>query len=219
MSGAARAQASAYCIPDIDGRGPLAEAARAMAALGATRAERGASLVELLVGLALLGLVMAGALTLLAGGLEAWQWGMARVDAQQAARAGLERMAGELRLAGYDPRGAGLAAIVVAEPDRVVLQHDLNASGVIDPTRERVSYLVRGGVLRRDAGGGAQPLAEGVRALSLLYRDEAGTATTDPAAVRSVRIRLEVGARAPTLTLETEIGLRNAGAARAAPAP
>jgi hypothetical protein len=190
-----------------------------MAAWGAARAESGASLAELLVGLGLMGLVMAGALSLLAGGLEAWQWGVARVDAQQAARAGLERMAGELRLAGYDPRGAGLAAIVVAEPGRVVLQHDLNASGAIDPTRERVTYLVRGGVLRRDAGGGAQPLAEGVRALSLLYRDEAGAETADPAAVRSVRIRLEVGTRAPTLTVETEVGLRNATAARAAPAP
>jgi hypothetical protein len=157
---------------------------------------------------------MAGALSLLAGGLEAWQWGMARVDAQQAARAGLERMAGELRLAGYDPRGAGLAAIVVAEPDRVVLQHDLNASGAIDPTRERVAYLVRGGVLRRDAGGGAQPLAEGVRALSLVYRDAAGAETSDPAAVRAVRVQLEVGARPPTLTLETEVGLRNAVPAR-----
>jgi hypothetical protein len=208
-----------YPILDIDGRRAVAEPARAMVAWGAARAESGASLAELLVGLGLMGLVMAGALSLLAGGLEAWQWGVARVDAQQAARAGLERMAGELRLAGYDPRGAGLAAIVVAEPDRVVLQHDLNASGAIDPTRERVSYLVRGGVLRRDAGGGAQPLAEGVRTLSLLYRDAAGAETTDPAAVRSVRIRLEVGARAPTLTLETEVGLRNAASVRAAPAP
>jgi type II secretory pathway component PulJ len=190
-----------------------------MAERGVARADEGASLIELLVGLGLLGLVMAGALALLAGGLEAWRWGMARVDAQQAARAGLERMAGELRLAGYDPRGAGLAAIVVAEPDRVVLQHDLNASGAIDPTRERVTYLVRGGVLRRDAGGGAQPLAEGVRALRLRYRDEAGADTADPAAVRRVRIELEVGARAPTLTLETEVGLRNAPAAPAATSP
>src|SRR5688500_1270429 len=82
---------------------------RAMHPDRAAREEAGTSLVEILVGLGLMGLAMAGALALLARGLDAWQWGVARVDAQQAARAGLERMAGELRLAGYDPRGAGLA--------------------------------------------------------------------------------------------------------------
>ena len=77
--------------------------------------------------------------------------------ALNAARVALERMARELREAGYDPASVGIEAVVVAEPARVVFQRDLNGNGVIDPTRERVTYLLRAGesTLRRDAGGRA----------------------------------------------------------------
>ena len=74
-------------------------------------------------------------------------------------RYALERMASELREAGYDPTAAGIAPVVVAEPTRVEFLRDMNGNGVIDPTRERVTYVLRAGesILRRDAGGGAQP--------------------------------------------------------------
>src|SRR3989304_6020528 len=73
-------------------------------------------------------------------------------DAQQSARIALERMTRELREAGYDPTGLGLPALVVAGPTRVAFQRDLNGNGVLDPTRERVTYLLRGRGLRRAAG-------------------------------------------------------------------
>src|SRR5216684_5812802 len=137
------------------------------------RRPAGYSLAELLVALGLLGLVMAATALLLQSGLAAWGWGASRVEAQQSARAALERMARELREAGYDPTGAGIEAVLVAEPTRVVFQRDLNANGLIDPTRERVTYLLRPKetTLRRDAGGGAQPLAANVRRFALFYLD------------------------------------------------
>lgn len=175
----------------------------------------GFTLVELLVVTAVLGLVMAGALGLLDAGMRGYALGAARVEAQQAARVGLERMAKELRQAGYDPSGAGLGAIEVAEPTRLTFLADLNGNGVIDPTRERVTYLLRDGVLRRDAGGGAQPIAEGVRRLELSYADRDGVATADPARVRAIRIRIETGGtrhgRAPGVVMDTEVALRNDG--------
>jgi len=101
----------------------------------------------------------------------------------------------KLREAGYDPTVAGIAPVVVAEPTRIAFQRDFNGNGVVDPTRERVTYLLRVGetILRRDAGGGAQPVINGVRAFRLTYLDRAGLETVDPAAVTAVRIRLEVG--------------------------
>jgi hypothetical protein len=154
---------------------------------------------------------MASTLTLLHLGLRAWVWGAARVDAQQSARYAVERMASELREAGYDPTVAGIAPVVLAEPARVVFQRDFNGNGVVDPTRERVTYLLRPGetILRRDAGGGAQPVVEQVRAFRLTYLDRVGAETTDAAAVTAVRIRLEVGATGSAVIVETQATLRN----------
>jgi type II secretory pathway component PulJ len=181
--------------------------------MGEGRAEAGHSLVELLVATAVMGLLMAATLSILQSGLAAWSWGSGRVGAQQAIRVALERMGRELREAGYDPASAGVEAVVVAEPTRIVFQRDLNGNGLIDPTHERVTYLLRGGetTLRRDAGAGAQPIAEGVRRFALLYFDKDGAPTADPALIASVRIELEVGGRTgPEATMATQITLRNA---------
>src|SRR5574342_810066 len=169
------------------------------------RAQVGHSLVDVLVATAVMGLVMSATLSMLQAGLAAWGWGTGRVDAQQAIRAALERMAHELREAGYDPGGAGFEAILVAESGRIVFQSDLNGNGVIDPTRERVTYLLRPGetTLRRDAGGGAQPLAESVRRLALFYLDKDGAPTADPARIASVRIEIEAGRAKPEATMAT----------------
>ena len=181
--------------------------------MSAWRAPGGYSLPDLLVSTAVAGLVLAAMLGILRSGLSAYGWGAARVSAQQGARIAVERMARELREAGYDPRGAGIAAIVVAEPARVTFQRDLDGDGLVDPTSERVTLLLRPGesVLRRDAGGGAQPLVNDVRRFALRYFDRRGVETVDPAAVASIGIELEVGQGAAALTMRTEVALRTGG--------
>ena len=175
----------------------------------AWRAEAGFSLAELLASTALMSVLMAATLTVLVAGQESYGLGAARIDAQQSARIALERMTRELREAGYDPTGLGLPALVVAGPTRVAFQRDLNGNGVLDPTRERVTYLLRGRVLRREAGAGAQPIIEGVRSLALTYFDRAGAETTEPARVTSIRIRLDVGRAGPGALMESQVSLRN----------
>ena len=176
------------------------------------RGQTGHSLVEMLVAAAVMALVMAATLSLLQAGLAASGWGSARVEAQQAARVALERISRDLRDAGYDPTEAGLGAIVVAEPSRVVLVRDLNGNGAIDPTHERVTWVLRAGetTLRRDAGGGAQPVAAGVRRFALAYLDGGGMPTNDPARVASVRVEIEAGRTGGEAIMTTQVLLRNA---------
>ncbi|PWU17211.1 MAG: hypothetical protein C5B48_16240, partial [Candidatus Rokuibacteriota bacterium] len=156
-------------------------------------------------------LLLAATFGVLHTGLRAYGWGAARVDAQQSARIALERIARELRSAGYDPSGAGIAPIAVAASDRVMFQQDLDGDGVVDATRERVTYLVRPGerVLRRDAGGGAQPIIDGVRVFRLTYFDRHRVVTTDASRVAVVRIHLEVGNSGPVSIADTDVFLRN----------
>ena len=103
----------------------------------------GFSLPELLVSLAIMGLVLGGVFGVLRTGLMAYGWGAARVDAQQSARVALDRMARELRGAGYDPTGAGLAPIAAAAPASITFQKDAGSHGVAQPAK--VTFVLRPG--------------------------------------------------------------------------
>jgi len=170
-------------------------------------------LADLLAALAIVGLVLAATLTVFAQGQRAYVQGAARVESQQTARVALARMSREIRQAGL---GTGaMSPIAIAERSRIVIQHDLDADGTAAGRGETVTWLLSAGVLRRNAGGGAQPIVNGVRALELTYLDAQRRPTATPDAVRAVIITLTTapehpGAGGGTLTtLATEVRLRN----------
>ena len=145
-------------------------------------------LADLLVAVAILGMVLAAILGLLTMGQQAYAVGAGCVEAQQSARAALQRMAREIRTAG---RGEGaFAAIAVAEPTLIVLQMDVNGDGAIAGRGETITWRLAGSVLRRDAGGGAQPVINGVSALRFTYLDASGQETSVADDVRSIAIAL-----------------------------
>lgn len=172
-------------------------------------------LADLLVAVAVLGLLLAAILGLLTMGQQAYAIGAGRVEAQQSARAALQRMAREIRTAG---RGEGaFAAIAVAEAERIVLQVDVNGDGAIAGRGETITWRLAGSVLRRDAGGGAQPVINGVSALRFTYLDASGRGTSVAEEVRSVAISLtarpvyatRTAAADIATTLATQVRLRN----------
>lgn len=171
------------------------------------------NLAELLVSLAILVLVLTGLLSALDQGQRVWAFGAARVEAQQSVRVALERLAHDVRRAGFG--SIDLPALTVAEPTRVVLHSDENGDGVIAGTGETVAWRLAGGVLRRDAGGGAQPVVNGVRALRLRYFDRGGVETAEAGDVRAVGIELTLEAHharsriAASLTMSARVRLRN----------
>jgi hypothetical protein len=174
-------------------------------------------LAELLVAMAVLTGSLGAALGALEQGQTAYGFGAARVETQQTARAALARLAAEIRGAGRGTAVAGLPAIGVAEPARLVLHHDLDGNGVIAGNGETITWRLAGTILRRDAGGGAQPIANGVRALRFAYEDAAGLPTTVPADVASITITLTTvpdharshAGRAIESTAHTTVRLRN----------
>ena len=174
------------------------------------------TLAELLVSTAAAGLVLAGAISVLGAGQRLHAVGAARVESQQAARVALDRLTRDVRGAGRGPRN-GFDAVAAAEPQRLILQQDVDGDGAIAAPGERVTWRLDGGVLRRDAGAGGQPVVEGVLDLALQYLDGAGEPATDPPAVRSIAVTLTVGAvvadrvhaRGVATTLTTRVRLRN----------
>lgn len=148
------------------------------------------TLADLLVSTTVLGLTLGATLTTLEQGQQAWAVGAARVEAQQSARAALAWLSAELRTAGQGPGPRSVPPLSVAEPTRVVLQVDRDRDGAATGVNEAITWRLAGDILRRDAGGGAQPVINGVRALTLAYFDAAGAPTTDAAAVQRVAITL-----------------------------
>ena len=154
-----------------------------------------------------------GPARILRSGTATYRWGAARVEAQQSARAGprADGQGASRRRLRSDERGD--RADRDRRTGRVAFQWDLDGDGVVDPTRERVTFLLRPGesTLRRDAGGGAQPIINGVKRFALTYFDAAGLATTDPDAVASIGIQIEVGLAGPSVAMRTQAALRNRG--------
>jgi type II secretory pathway component PulJ len=162
-------------------------------------------LADLLVATALTGVLLAGAFGTLDLGQRAWATAAARVEAQQAARAALAHLTADLRAAGF-----GLArGLSVAEPERVVLHVDEDGDGLSASRGESITWRLTGGVLRRDAGGGAQPVADDVSHFRLEYHDAGGAPTSVPEAVRRVAIVLALGPGAGTVVFRAEVRLRN----------
>ncbi len=173
---------------------------------------RGFALAELLVVLAIVGLVLAALTGLLQQGEQVYRTGTARLEAQQNARVALERLGRELRYAGIDPRGARFPPLVNPTPTGFTIQNDLNGDGIIAGNRETITYSLTGRTLRRNAGGGAQPIIEGVEALSFTYLDGEGDPARTPGEIRTIVIAVTTGPRgagANGVSMTTQIRLRN----------
>jgi len=175
------------------------------------------TLADVLVSAAVLALVVGATLVTLEQGQQAFAVGAARVEAQQSARVALTWLTAELRQAGEGITAPSGPAISVAEPTRVVLHADKNHNNMLAGAGETIVWRLDHDILRRDAGGGAQPVINGVRALTFLYFDAAGAPTTIPSAVRRIHITLTTGpshttsifTKNLTTTFTTEAHLRN----------
>ena len=172
-------------------------------------------LADLLVAIAIFGGVSAAMFTLLQEGLRVYAVGASRAESQQSGRIALERLAGEIRTAGLGPHPATFAAISVAEPTHIVLHRDLDGDGVVAGSGETIAWRLTGKTLRRDAGGGAQPIIDGVRSFALEYLDASGGPVQIPDEVRSVVITLvteaawDLADRSVVTSFSTQARLRN----------
>ena len=173
-----------------------------MRTIEALRSERGFTLAELLVACAVVALVMAGLLITLQSGQEAYLRGSNEVEATQSVRVAIERMAQELRGAGFCPTCTGappFTAITAQSATGFTIQNDWDGDGVITTAGtvtdangnvrgEQVVYAFAGGAITRRETGDAMPLtlATGINALTFTYQDSAGVTTGTPDNIRTV---------------------------------
>ena len=177
------------------------------------RGQRGFTLTELLVVIAMLSIMLGGLLSVQMTGQTSYLIGAHRVEVQQNARVALELMVRELRP----------ALSVTAVPTATNMTF-------VDENNTVIQYQLAGTTLNRTATGCAActglptPVIGGVRALTLTYYSaydgatNTGTATALANQVRLVRIQLVTGteesvasysASNQRATTETLVRLRN----------
>jgi prepilin-type N-terminal cleavage/methylation domain-containing protein len=168
------------------------------------RREGGFTLAEMLVGLAVTGIVMAAIFGLLTVSQQSVLQGTNQAEAQQNARAVLARMIDDIRSAGYDPTAAGFDTVINQSATAFTLQNDWNGNGSIETSvtttlsgvarGEQITYSLSGGTLTRQESqvdGSALPLAR-IELMTLQYLDAANAVTATAASIRTVVVTLVV---------------------------
>lgn len=116
----------------------------------------------------------------------------------QTTRAALDMMAREIRMAGFDPTGAGFDGIS-CNPSHLCIVGDFRGpqpndppDGDIDDPSERIIYCYDAKNLQidRNTGGGNQPFAENIQEFVFECLDAQGNPTTTPADIRHVRVAI-----------------------------
>ncbi len=123
---------------------------------------------------------------------------------------------------------ASPSAAAMPSTTSITFGNDLNGNYRVDTATEQITYSLSGTTLRRTVGTGTpQPVVEFVQEvdtsdgdttpLTFTYLNANGTTTTDQAAIRTVRIKLEVSVdrgieeQPVTQILTTDVALRNRG--------
>ena len=153
--------------------------------------EQGFTLIELLIAMAL-ALIM---ITSISGAFisqrKAYDTQEQVAEMVQGARAAMDMISREVKMAGYDPTGAGIVGIPYNATQLEILT-DLNGDGDTSDTHEDITYTYDSGnkQIDRDTGGGAQPFAENIQAFTFEYYDIDGNTTTTAADIRQIDITI-----------------------------
>jgi prepilin-type N-terminal cleavage/methylation domain-containing protein len=142
--------------------------------------ERGFSLTELLIVIAILGFMMGGLFTLQRQGQLAYMVGAARVEVQQNGRIAIESMMTEIRS----------ALAINAFPANCNTANGGTSITFNDQNGVAVTYSLAGTDLMRTAGLGGTPVIGGVQSLRIWCYNTSDTLTANLADIRTIRVQV-----------------------------
>jgi len=166
----------------------------------------GFSLIEIMVVVAILGIIILGLVTFFTGGTRSWVTGQHQLEAQRNARFAMDRMVKEIR-EGKNITGGSDTSITVRVPH-------FDGNGDID-SYYTVTYALFDTTIQR----GTNPLIDNVLKITgediFEYYTSSDTKVTPPDATLSkIHINLKVDVDkddAPDITLNADVDLRNYG--------
>jgi type IV pilus assembly protein PilW len=167
----------------------------------------GFSLVELLVAMTIGLVVLGGLYGVFTVQNKTFSKQELIVEMQQNARAAMDMMSREIRMAGYDPRNLNSDSNqtnnffgVTVNSTQLQIKADLDGGGSIDASsQENIIYAFNSAnkKITRNIGAGAQTFAENVDSFTFAYLDGSGNVTSSSADVRQLRITITVRTAKP----------------------
>lgn len=158
----------------------------------------GFTLVELLIAMALGGLLLGAVISTFVVQSKSYEVQGQMTEMVQTARAAMDMIGREVRMAGYDPTGAGFDGIPY-HGAQLQLLADLRGANAADPSdgdtndpNENITYVYDAQNLQidRNTGGGNQPFAEDIESFAFTHLDQDGQPTTKSAAIRQIRVTI-----------------------------
>ena len=178
--------------------------------LRALRDTRGVTLGELLVVVAIIGLILAGVFTLQLQAQWAYMMGAARVETQQTARLALARFMDELRLS-----SGVTSAPNCDDATNGGTSLAFTWTNPLTAASETVTYQLSTTDLQRTDTAGTQTLIGGVQTLNIwCYLSDGVTLTATAANVASVKVQIKtqdetIAAQKQHAVVQSQVRLRN----------
>jgi type IV pilus assembly protein PilW len=170
--------------------------------------ERGFTLVEMLIAMTIGLIIMAALSSTFLMQRKTYDVQEQIVEMVQTARAAMDMMTREIRMAGYDPTGTmqrsdPTGAKFVGIPydaDKLQIYADLNGDEDTDDSHEYIKYTMDSDYpfeIRRDTGGGRQEFALNIQSFTFEYFDSNGNPTATTADIRQTEITIIARASEP----------------------
>jgi prepilin-type N-terminal cleavage/methylation domain-containing protein len=163
--------------------------------------QKGFSLIEMMVVVAILGIIVLALVTFFTGGVKSWVSGQSQLKAQREARQAIDRMVREIR------EGKNIINVLpdISDADTIVVFiPDLGSKPAYKAT-----YDLSGTTVQRNTN----PLIDNVQSLVFTYFDSSGNLVASGNASK-VHIDFQVDVDKdgnPDITLNTDVNLRNYG--------
>jgi type IV pilus assembly protein PilW len=160
--------------------------------------EHGFTLVEVLIAMAAGTFLLAGVVSVFVLQHRSYDLQEQVAEMVQTTRAALDMVVREIRMAGFDPTGAGFDGISY-NPSQLRIATDFRGAqpndppdGDFDDPNENILYCydAKHCQIDRNTGGGNQPFAENIEEFAFQYLNAQGSPTTTTADIRQVRVTI-----------------------------
>lgn len=160
--------------------------------------KRGFTLIEVVIGLAICLILMVVTVNIFQVQRKSYSMQEQVSEMQQNIRASMDMMVREIRMAGYDPTGAGFAGIGTNTSGLLRILADIDGNGTTADTNEDITYRYYdtsdasypSQIKRKTGGASFQPFAENIDGFNFLYYDNNGVATSTASSIRQIRITI-----------------------------
>jgi len=172
--------------------------------------ERGFSLIELMAAITISAIVLGTITATFISQSRSYDTQEQINGMQQAARAAMDMITREVRMAGYNTNATLTFDGITYDTTQIRVQANLDGDGDTGDTNEDIIYAYDAvdDVIERTTGGTTETLVENIDVFTFQYLDESGTAATTSAGIRQLQITITARTAKPDPDYPNNSGYR-----------